>query len=77
MGDTTVELPDSIIKDPNQYYTVKHAIEDLEEIEPFTSMEADRPLSKPISKNKNPLLQYLSGSVEKVENHVMTETRQA
>ncbi|MBW7452869.1 DNA cytosine methyltransferase [Paenibacillus sepulcri] len=75
VGDNSVELPESIIKDPNQFYTVKHAIEDLEEIEPFTSMEVNLPIIKPLFKyNNNPLLQYLSGNVERVENHVMTET---
>ncbi|RAV17813.1 DNA cytosine methyltransferase [Paenibacillus contaminans] len=77
VGDNPVVLPESIFKDPSQFFTVEHAIKDLEDLEPFTLMEADHPITKPLSKNnKNPLLQYLSGNVEKVENHVMTETTQ-
>lgn len=72
--DSPLELPKSIFKDSSQFYTVKHAIEDLEEIEPFTSMDDDQPVMKTLSKYKNPLLQYLSGNNEKVENHIMTET---
>lgn len=44
--DTTVVLPNSIIKDPNQFYKVQDAIGDLEDIEPFTVMGADRPIKK-------------------------------
>jgi len=74
MGNNPVELPHSIIVDPNQFYTVKQAIEDLEDIEPFTSMDADQPIKKQVSEHKNPLLQYLSGNVKTVENHIMTDS---
>jgi DNA (cytosine-5)-methyltransferase 1 len=74
VGNTVVELPRPILS--NQFYTVKHAIEDLEELEPHTVMEKDKPLEKPISKYFNPLLQYLNGNVKTVNNHVMTETTQ-
>lgn len=74
LGDNPVVLPDSIIKDTNRYYTVEDAIGDLEDIEPFTSMEAASPIGKILPKSNNPLLQYLSGNTDKIENHVMTET---
>ncbi|ARF66921.1 DNA cytosine methyltransferase [Paenibacillus larvae subsp. pulvifaciens] len=74
VGDKPVVLPDSIIKDPDQFYKVEDAIEDLEEIEPFTAVDTDRPIDKSQPKNNNPLLQYLRGTSDKVQNHVMTET---
>lgn len=74
VGDNPVVLPDSIINDSNRFYTVEDAIGDLEEIEPFTTMEADRPISKMLPKSDNSLLQYLSGTTDKIKNHVMTET---
>ncbi|MEK3826386.1 DNA cytosine methyltransferase [Paenibacillus sp. FSL K6-1558] len=72
--DTTVVLPNSIIKDPNQFYKVQDAIGDLEDIEPFTVMGADRPIKKNPPNSWNPLLQYLRGNINTIQNHVMTET---
>ncbi|QOT08463.1 DNA cytosine methyltransferase [Paenibacillus sp. JNUCC32] len=72
--DVPVVLPDSIIKDPDRFYKVKDAIGDLEEIEPFTIMEDDRPVDLPILKRATPLLQYLRGDTNQIQNHVMTET---
>ncbi|OMD05185.1 DNA cytosine methyltransferase [Paenibacillus sp. FSL R5-0636] len=75
MEDKPVELPKPIFNDPGQFYTVKHAIEDLENIAPFKTMIDDRPIVKSSSKYKNLLAQYLCGNIEEIENHVMTETR--
>ncbi|MEC0207671.1 DNA cytosine methyltransferase [Paenibacillus ehimensis] len=72
--DNSVALPVPIIKDPEQFYKVQDAIGDLEEIEPFTAMEADRPINVPPLKSCNPLLQYLRGTTSTIQNHVMTET---
>lgn len=74
IGNASVSLPDPIITDPARFYKVKHAIEDLEKIEPFITMEEDRPREKPLPKNCNPLLQYLHGTTTKIQNHVMTDT---
>ncbi|WP_379163220.1 DNA cytosine methyltransferase [Paenibacillus sp. sgz5001063] len=74
VGDNPVVLPDSVVKEPSQFYKVEDAIGDLEEIEPFTTMEADQPIDKPPTKSNNPLLQYLRGANDKLQNHVMTET---
>ncbi|MEK5547457.1 DNA cytosine methyltransferase [Paenibacillus sp. FSL L8-0689] len=74
VGDNPVVLPDSVVKEPSQFYKVEDAIGDLEEIEPFTTMEADQPIDKPLTKINNPLLQYLRGTDARVQNHVMTET---
>ncbi|NRF93627.1 DNA cytosine methyltransferase [Paenibacillus frigoriresistens] len=76
VGNAAVELPIPIINNLNQFYTVKHAIGDLQELQPHTLMANDDPLLKPLSIQKNPLLQYLNGDVEVVRNHVMTETTQ-
>ncbi|PZE20325.1 DNA cytosine methyltransferase [Paenibacillus xerothermodurans] len=72
--DNCVTLPVSIIKDPDQFYKVQDAIGDLEEIEPFTALEADQPINVPLLKSCNPLLQYLRGTTSTIQNHVMTET---
>lgn len=72
--DNSVALPVPIIKDPEQFYKVQDAIGDLEEIEPFTAMEADQPINVPPLKSCNPLLQYLRGTTSTIQNHVMTET---
>ncbi|AET59163.1 DNA-cytosine methyltransferase [Paenibacillus terrae HPL-003] len=74
VGDNPVVLPDSVVKEPSQFYKVEDAIGDLEEIEPFTTMGADQPIDKPLTKINNPLLQYLRGTDARVQNHVMTET---
>ncbi|MFK4475730.1 DNA (cytosine-5)-methyltransferase 1 [Paenibacillus sp. RC73] len=74
VGDNPVVLPDSVVKEPSQFYKVEDAIGDLEKIEPFTTMEADQPIDKPLTKINNPLLQYLRGTDARVQNHVMTET---
>jgi DNA (cytosine-5)-methyltransferase 1 len=75
VGDAAVELPKPIIDDSNQFYTVKHAIEDLENLEPYTVMDKGL-LERPFSNGINPLLKYLHGDVKTVSNHVMTETTQ-
>ncbi|GIO98298.1 DNA methyltransferase [Paenibacillus lautus] len=74
VGDNPVVLPNSIVKEPSRFYKVEDAIGDLEEIEPFITMEADQPIDKPLPKRNNPLLQYLRGTDDKVKNHVRTET---
>lgn len=74
IGESKVVLPESIIKDPAHFYNVEDAIGDLEELQPFTTMEADQPMVKPQPKNKNPLLRYLRGTTINVQNHVMTDT---
>lgn len=74
VGDNPVDLPESIIKDPSKFYKVEDAIRDLEEIEPFTTMEADRPIERTLPTSINPLLRYLHGTTGKIHNHVMTET---
>jgi DNA (cytosine-5)-methyltransferase 1 len=72
--DDSVALPVSIIKEPDQFYKVQDAIRDLEEVEPFTAMEADQPINVPPLKRCNPLLRYLRGTTSTIQNHVMTET---
>lgn len=74
VGESSVVLPEGIIMDPTKFYKVEDAIKDLEEIEPFTVMEHDRPLIKSQIEFTNPLLQYLCGTTSTVQNHVMTET---
>ncbi|WP_145028455.1 DNA cytosine methyltransferase [Paenibacillus sp. Y412MC10] len=74
MGNKPVSLPDPIITDPNRFYKVEDAIKDLEEIEPFSTMEEDQPRNKEISRYTNPLLQYLCGNTNTVLNHIMTDT---
>lgn len=75
VGEKPVELPRPIIKESSKFNTVKHAIEDLEDLEPFTLREDDKPIIKSVSQYiNNPLLHYLSSNVKKVENHVITES---
>ncbi|MBY0114552.1 DNA cytosine methyltransferase [Paenibacillus xylanexedens] len=71
-----IELPNPVIHHPDQFYTVKDAIKDLEDVTPYTVMDEDSPLEKSLLKNTNPLNEYLNGSVNTVRNHIMTETRQ-
>ncbi|WP_054957083.1 DNA cytosine methyltransferase [Paenibacillus dakarensis] len=74
VADTQVELPPPIIKEPSHFYTVKDAIEDLEDMVPFTSIGDGTSILKQSKKNNNPLLEYLNGNTDSIENHVMTET---
>ncbi|MFC4102212.1 DNA cytosine methyltransferase [Paenibacillus xanthanilyticus] len=74
VGEGSVVLPESIIKEPSLYYNVEEAIADLEDLDPFTIMEEDKPIDKPLLSVCNPLLQYLRGATYKLRNHVMTET---
>ncbi|MCR8657807.1 DNA cytosine methyltransferase [Paenibacillus endoradicis] len=73
IGDSPVVLPTPIFKD-NQYFTVRDAIYDLEHITPFTSIEAERAISKTKYVNENLLLRYLSSDTKTVRNHMMTNT---
>ncbi|MED5018459.1 DNA cytosine methyltransferase [Paenibacillus chibensis] len=71
-----INLPEPIIKNPEDYYTVKDAIEDLENVTPLVLMEEDKPLPKTKFPHANPLLKYLQADREKVQNHIMTDTRE-
>jgi len=72
-----VRLPEPIIRNPEQFYTVKDAIEDLENVWPYVLMEDDQqPLTKATMINKNPLLTYLQAGLGNVHNHIMTDTRE-
>ncbi|WP_416292221.1 DNA cytosine methyltransferase [Paenibacillus illinoisensis] len=71
-----VNLPEPIIKNTKQFYTVKDAIVDLENVEPLVLMEEDRPLAKANIQSPNPLLKYLQSGLKDVRNHIMTDTRE-
>ncbi|WFR62974.1 DNA cytosine methyltransferase [Paenibacillus amylolyticus] len=72
-----VRLPEPIIRNPEQFYTVKDAIEDLENVWPYVLMEDDQqPLAKATMINTNPLLTYLQAGSRDVHNHIMTDTRE-
>lgn len=74
VGNNPVVLPVSIIKESDRFYKVEDAIGDLEELEPFKTMEADQPIDKPLFKISNPLLRYLHGTTNTIQNHVITDT---
>ncbi|MEK5377292.1 DNA cytosine methyltransferase [Paenibacillus sp. FSL P2-0173] len=71
-----IKLPEPIIKSTEQFYTVKDAVEDLENVEPLVLMEEDQPLVKANIENANPLLKYLQAGIGDVRNHIMTDTRE-
>ncbi|HBU80983.1 MAG TPA: DNA cytosine methyltransferase [Paenibacillus sp.] len=71
-----VNLPEPIIKNTKQFYTVKDAIVDLENVEPLVLMEDDQPLVKANIQSPNPLLKYLQSGFRDVRNHIMTDTRE-
>jgi DNA (cytosine-5)-methyltransferase 1 len=74
--DIEIKLPEPIIENEEQYYTVKDAIEDLENVEPLVLMEEDQPLVKADIRSLNPLLKYLQSGTKDVRNHIMTDTRE-
>ncbi|MBE9917864.1 DNA cytosine methyltransferase [Paenibacillus donghaensis] len=71
-----IKLPEPLIKDSECFYTVKDAIEDLEDVPPFVLMEDDQPKDKNDIENANPLLKYLQAGIKNVKNHIMTDTRE-
>lgn len=71
-----ITLPEPIIKNPEYFYKVRDAIEDLENVQPLVRMEEDRPLVKGNTTNANSLLKYLQAGIGYVENHIMTDTRE-
>ncbi|MFB5762932.1 DNA cytosine methyltransferase [Paenibacillus medicaginis] len=74
VGDREIKLPEPIIEETEHFFTVKDAIQDLEDVQPLILTEEDRPLSKAYIENGNPLLQYLQAGTAKVRNHIMTDT---
>lgn len=75
VGEEKIQLPNAIIENPTNFYTVKDAIEDLEHVKPLVIMEEDRPLLKTKMEYPNPLLTYLQAGMPDVRNHIMTDTR--
>lgn len=72
--DGDVKLPDPIIENEENFYTVKDAIEDLVNIEPCTEIKFDKPRPKGFFRCENMLLHYLRAGIDNVENHVITKT---
>lgn len=70
-----VQLPEAILKSPDEFYTIRDAIEDLAQYETTVNIETT-PIHKNINKIKelNPLQKYLSKG-ELVFNHIITDTR--
>ncbi|MCM3572280.1 DNA cytosine methyltransferase [Mesobacillus subterraneus] len=75
IGSEEVLLPNPLIDNPKNFYKVKHAIQDLESIEPATSSDIDS-IKRNIKHPSNPLLEYLFGGSDKIYNHVMTKSTQ-
>ncbi|OWR33158.1 DNA cytosine methyltransferase [Saccharibacillus sp. O23] len=71
-----VKLPEPIIENPANFYTVKDAIEDLEHVTPLVLMEEDKPLLKTKVEQPSRLLTYLQAGTPDVSNHIMTDTRE-
>ncbi|KZL93939.1 DNA cytosine methyltransferase [Clostridium magnum] len=70
-----VELPQPILKSPDEFYTIRDAIADLAQYQ-TTVMVESKPIQKDIKEIKelNPLQKYLNKG-ELVYNHVITDTR--
>lgn len=71
-----VELPKPILKSPDEFYTIRDAIEDLAQYQTSVVLET-KPIQKYITKisKLNPLQRYLNKG-DKVYNHIITDTRE-
>lgn len=72
VGTDEVKLPSPIIPAAD-YYTVRDAIEDLEQLIPAVNIDAEE---VPAMKNGRSRLAVLLGDSNKISNHIMTETRE-
>lgn len=71
-----VEFPKPILKSPDEFYTIRDAIEDLAQYQTSVVLET-KPIQKYITKSSklNPLQRYLNKG-DKVYNHIITDTRE-
>jgi DNA (cytosine-5)-methyltransferase 1 len=74
-----VKLPDTIIESPDNYYTIKDAIGDLEGYEPDVDVSSGV-VSITREADPNPLIKYLAKgdniNIHTISNHVVTSTRE-
>lgn len=74
-GQNDIMLPDAIISKDDRY-SVRDAIEDLENLHPEVQMTS-QPQSRLVIQASNPLASYLFGNKSSlIYNHIMTETRE-
>lgn len=68
-----VRLPESILN-PNEYYNVQHAIEDLEIIIPDKTVNNRYKLKNMLDNTEHPLTKYLNGRTNELYNHIITDS---
>lgn len=72
-----VDLPSEIIRNPDDYVTVKHAIGDLEEYEPTVASMDEVQKRKSVPENNSYYRKIVFAETDKtIFNHVCTETRE-
>lgn len=71
--EENIKLPSILLKS-DQFFTVKDAIQDLENLEPHTTIQEDVSREKPELVTNNILLNYLRAGSSSVMNHLMTNT---
>ncbi|MDT9025666.1 DNA cytosine methyltransferase [Rossellomorea yichunensis] len=69
-----VKLPTPIFKEENEYFTIKDAIGDLEEIEPGIDVINDLIVKNSTGIPNNQLNCYLNASYDNLHNHVVTNS---
>ncbi|MDQ0417090.1 DNA (cytosine-5)-methyltransferase 1 [Croceifilum oryzae] len=69
-----VVLPEPILQNPKDFFTIEHAIKDLEILTPTQDITSE-PILKSLSQTPNILKKYLNSNTTMLCNHIYTKSR--